>query len=93
LLRLTTERGEVREITGAVMFGRYVQVRSAGVGSTWFVESTARTSNTCGPWVSCGSWRGLVHAEYGAWSKLHWKVAPATFEENVNVGIAVVLSP
>jgi hypothetical protein len=61
-----------------------VNVWVAGVGSGLPAASVATTSNVCEPSASVPRSRGDVHAANGPPSSRHWKVEPASFDENRN---------
>jgi hypothetical protein len=61
-----------------------VQVKDAGVGSTFPAASTAATLNVCGPAASPVYGCGLVQVAAAAVSSWHWKVAPLSGDVKAN---------
>src|SRR3954454_13481326 len=69
-----------------------INERVAGVASNASLE-TARMSTVCVPSASAGVVYCVAQAANGRASTRHSKLAPAVPEENVNVGVASVVSP
>src|SRR5215212_10096704 len=61
-----------------------VQLRDAGVGSTFPTASIARTENVCGPSPTSVYRFGDVHRAKGALSRRHSKVDSDSVEEKLN---------
>src|SRR6266511_4731011 len=76
-------------LTGALT----VNERLAGLASMFPAASWARTSNAWSPLVSGPTVVGDVHAANAPASSLHWKVDPASLDENANVGVLSLVEP
>ena len=70
-----------------------VNDRLAGVGSVSPAASVARTVKVCVPSASVASVRGDVHDPKASLSTRHSNVVLASLEENVNVGVAMLIAP
>src|SRR5207249_934803 len=70
-----------------------VNERLAGVESTFDTASTARTSKVWAPSVSGSVVNGDEHEAKVLLSRLHWKVDPASVEENSNCGVGLAIRP
>ena len=74
-----------------------MKARAAGVGSTFFALSVARTEKLWLPRESGveGVWLapGPEQAANGAESKRHWKVEPDSLDAKVKVGVSSVIEP
>lgn len=70
-----------------------VNDRLAGEASWLPVGSVARTSNVCAPSASAAHVTGDAHANHVPASRRHWNVEPASFAENVNVGVESFVGP
>jgi hypothetical protein len=70
-----------------------VQVRCAGVASTLPAASVARTANAWEPSLRPAYCCPETQAAKGAASRLHWNVAVASSEENLNTADADVTVP
>src|SRR5690349_10913147 len=74
--------------------GSTVNVAAAAVGSVFPAASVARTSNVCGPSVSCVVVYGDEQLWNGAASTRHARVEPDSLEANANVGVeSLVTTP
>ena len=62
-------------------------------GPTLPAASRARTAKVCGPAGSNGVVKGEEQSTKGPPSTLHWKVEPASFELNSNVGELTLVVP
>jgi len=80
---------DVIVVSGAVV--STVQVRVAGVGSTFPAISAARTSKVWLPSESALYAFGLEHGENGAPSSLHSKLDPGSLEVNVNAAAVALV--
>jgi hypothetical protein len=73
--------------------GVTLQVRDAGVWSTFPEESIARTRTSCEPTVKPVYWCGDAQPVHVPPSREHWKLEPASLEENVNVALVLEVEP
>jgi hypothetical protein len=83
----TLTRGAVR--SSAVT----VNLRDAGVGSTFPAASIARTLNVWTPAASPVNRAGLAHGAQAPPSRRHSKRAPASLAENANVALLPLTAP
>src|SRR5215211_7776454 len=70
-----------------------VQVRLAGVGSTFPADSTALTSNVCVPSDSPLYSLGEGQPSKAPPSSLHSKVASSSFEEKLKLAVVLLIVP
>jgi uncharacterized cupredoxin-like copper-binding protein len=70
-----------------------VQLRVAGVGSTFPTPSMARTSKVCAPSVSPVIVYGLLQLTNDPVFSRHWNVEPVSVELKVNVTLVALMTP